>query len=163
MPDSLIADRLRSLKEERGITNLDLARALGVTQPTVSRWVSGKIIPPRDQLEAIAGYFSVPVAYICGFVDDESASISVVLTAINAAKAAREELDRAISALEKIGLADTVRPSRLYLAADGGKINGPDRVAESLDKNTAYTVDGEEYGKGTDMGDSGQPGRQSGH
>lgn len=163
MPDSLISDRLRSLKEEHGLTNLDLARALGVTQPTVSRWISGKVVPPREQIEAISEYFGVPVAYMSGFVDDKSADINGVMVAINAVRAARKQLDDALLALEKFGIREKGKVTQIYRAADGGF--GPDkphkdgchsRVACTEEKGEVYSVDGERADLGFSDDDGGQ-------
>lgn len=41
---------IRAWREERGLSQADLARALGVTQATVSRWETGERPPPLPML-----------------------------------------------------------------------------------------------------------------
>lgn len=45
--------RLRELRKRRGLTQLDVAVALGVKKSSVSRWESGSVFP-RDSLNGLA-------------------------------------------------------------------------------------------------------------
>ena len=51
--------RIDELLSERGISQSELARELGVKQPTVHRWVTGESSPPTKKLAEIATYFKV--------------------------------------------------------------------------------------------------------
>lgn len=52
-------NRLKVVLAERDLTNRWLADKLGVTEITVSRWVSNKKQPPLEQLYLIADAISV--------------------------------------------------------------------------------------------------------
>ena len=46
---------LRRLREERELTQKQVARDLGISQSALSAWESGQTLPPRPQIERIAG------------------------------------------------------------------------------------------------------------
>ena len=50
---------IRTLREERGWTQLELANKLGVTPATVYNWERGKYEPKASQLRALARAFGV--------------------------------------------------------------------------------------------------------
>ena len=50
---------IRTLREERGWTQLALANAIGVTPATVYNWERGKYEPKASQLRALARAFGV--------------------------------------------------------------------------------------------------------
>lgn len=45
---------LREHRQAAGLGQAEVGDKLDVAQPTVSRWESGKLIPPLDQLVALA-------------------------------------------------------------------------------------------------------------
>ena len=52
---------LRRLREERELTQKQVARDLGISQSALSAWESGQTLPPRPQIERIAGALGVSV------------------------------------------------------------------------------------------------------
>lgn len=52
-----LRDRLAALRMERGMRQSDLARELGVTRQTVSRWEQGLMTPSTDRLIDVARVF----------------------------------------------------------------------------------------------------------
>ena len=48
-----IAEELKTLRQQRGWSQEDLARALGVSFATVNRWENGKTKPSRLAVEKI--------------------------------------------------------------------------------------------------------------
>lgn len=56
--------KLKRLREERGISQAQLANDLGVRQSTVGMWESGKNRPQQSTLVMIANYFNVSVDYL---------------------------------------------------------------------------------------------------
>ncbi|HUL07744.1 MAG TPA: helix-turn-helix domain-containing protein [Candidatus Acidoferrum sp.] len=52
---------LRRLREERELTQKQVARDLGISQSALSAWESGQTLPPRPQIERIAGVLGVGV------------------------------------------------------------------------------------------------------
>lgn len=53
-------ETIRSLRAERGMTQKELAAAVGVTDKAVSKWERGKSLPDIMLLEALAGTFERP-------------------------------------------------------------------------------------------------------
>ena len=53
--------RIQEIREERGISRAELARAAGVTWAAVSKWEKGRAIPALDKAYRIAEAFGVPV------------------------------------------------------------------------------------------------------
>lgn len=52
-------DQLQSLRKRRGLSQAKLAELIGVEQPTIQRWESGKRMPDLDSLNALARVLGV--------------------------------------------------------------------------------------------------------
>lgn len=59
-------EKLKSLREERGVYQKDLAKYVGVTSTTISYYESGGKKPKMEKLNKIAEYFGVTVDYLIG-------------------------------------------------------------------------------------------------
>ena len=64
--DTILHKKLRALREERGMEQKDVARALGVNPSAVTRWESGEKRPELNNLVRLADLFGVSVDYILG-------------------------------------------------------------------------------------------------
>lgn len=53
--------RIRSLREERGVTQADFAKAVYVARQTVSNWENNRTLPDVESLKLIAAYFGITV------------------------------------------------------------------------------------------------------
>lgn len=60
------ASRLKELRKEFGLTQLDLSKIINIGKSTVSMYESGKRKPELETLEAIADYFNVNMEYLLG-------------------------------------------------------------------------------------------------
>lgn len=58
--------RIRELRKEFGMKQIDLADMLNVSQATLSAWENGKNKPDIDTLQKMADFFHVSVDYILG-------------------------------------------------------------------------------------------------
>jgi transcriptional regulator with XRE-family HTH domain len=56
--------RVLGVREQRDVTQLDLAKAAGVSGPTVSDWEAGKKVPREAALMKLADYLGVTPAYL---------------------------------------------------------------------------------------------------
>ena len=63
--------RIRELRKAKGLTQVDLANALGVTKQSVSNWENDNIQPSIDMLVRIANYFSVTTDYLLGLAAEQ--------------------------------------------------------------------------------------------
>lgn len=59
-------NRIRELRKEKGLTQLQFCQKLNITQSTLSGWECGRWQPDNDTLIKLAEYFSVTVDYILG-------------------------------------------------------------------------------------------------
>ncbi len=56
-----VGRRIAVAREEAGLSQRELAKALGVRQPTVANWELGKREPELSQLVHVARHFQLPV------------------------------------------------------------------------------------------------------
>lgn len=63
------SENLRSLREEAGLTQQDLADRLQTTQRKVSYWESGKVEPDLENLWRLADFFDTSVDDLIGRCD----------------------------------------------------------------------------------------------
>lgn len=64
MENNYIAENLRYLRKKKGVTQAEIAKALGVPATTYNAWETGQNIP-RDQMkQAIADYYGRTVGFI---------------------------------------------------------------------------------------------------
>ncbi len=69
-PYAALGDRLRELREARGLTQTQLAYRVGSTQTVVSRYELGHVRPPRPrlgQLAALLGADEGELAQLAGY------------------------------------------------------------------------------------------------
>ena len=57
---------VKELRKKKGIQQKELAIAIGISQPTVSEWESGKKDPSGDRLRKLSQYFEVDELMILG-------------------------------------------------------------------------------------------------
>lgn len=61
--------RLKELRKEKGITQLQLALELNMSQNTISRYETGERQAGYDELIRIADYFNVSIDFLLGRSD----------------------------------------------------------------------------------------------
>lgn len=54
--NKIVASNLRRLMYERGVTQTDMARALGFTKQSVSHWMNGEHLPRMNKMDKICEY-----------------------------------------------------------------------------------------------------------
>ena len=89
----MLSERIRQLRQDRGLSQVDLARHLNVTKQSVSNWENDNIQPSIEMLQRIADIFSVSTDYllgrenrryleISGLTDEEIAHIQTIVSDI---------------------------------------------------------------------------------
>ena len=58
------AKNLKALMESSKSTQEDIAKVCGVSQQTVSDWLTAKKYPRMDKVQALLDHFNVPMAYL---------------------------------------------------------------------------------------------------
>ena len=60
------SERLKELREEKNLTQKELADKVLVSQAAIARWEEGKRSPNLDALILIANFFDVSLDYLVG-------------------------------------------------------------------------------------------------
>ena len=63
------SQRLRELRQDKGLSMKQLAKELGTTDAAVSNWENGITEPKISYLKSIAVYFNVTADYLIGLED----------------------------------------------------------------------------------------------
>lgn len=71
----MIADRIKSLREQQNKTQTELAKQLGITRSSVNAWEMGISVPSTQYIVELANIFQVSTDYLLGV--NISSSISV--------------------------------------------------------------------------------------
>ena len=67
----MLDKRIRALRRGMGLSQVDLARLLGVTKQSVSNWENDNIQPSIEMLKKLAEVFSVSTDYLLGLSEME--------------------------------------------------------------------------------------------
>lgn len=71
----MVADRIRVLREQKGFTQTDLAKHLGITRSSVNAWEQGISVPSTQYIVELAQIFKVSTDYL--LCVDNTATVSV--------------------------------------------------------------------------------------
>lgn len=71
----MVADRIKALREQKGLTQTDLSNQLGITRSSVNAWEMGISVPSTQYIVELAHIFKVSTDYL--LCVDTSATISV--------------------------------------------------------------------------------------
>lgn len=59
-------NRLKQIRKERGVTQSEVAKFIGISQNNYSYWENGKVKIDGDSIKKLADYFNVSVDYLLG-------------------------------------------------------------------------------------------------
>lgn len=71
----MFAERLKALRTEKGLTQVELADMLNVSKGTVGMWETGKRMPSFETVDEMTSIFDKRMDYILGYTDDGSSPI----------------------------------------------------------------------------------------
>ena len=63
-------ERLRRLRKEAGLIQADVAAKLNIKRESYTRYETGDIQPPNDQVVRLADFFETTADYLLGLTDD---------------------------------------------------------------------------------------------
>lgn len=69
MNTNYFSERLKELRTERGVGQVQLAQSIGMSKGIISLWENGKREPNMSGLILLAQYFGVSVDYLVGLSD----------------------------------------------------------------------------------------------
>ncbi len=67
--ENIFCERLKELRLEKGLGQVELANALNVSKGIISLWENGLREPKLSNLITLAKFFEVSLDYLVGFVD----------------------------------------------------------------------------------------------
>lgn len=130
--------RLRQLRKEKGLTQVTLAKTLGVSKGTVAMWETGKRMPGYDMLVRLSELFDKRVDYIIGTSEDHrSATLTeedVVQLGEWAVEEDYEDMLRKYALLDKYGKSavDSVLRTEFNRAQEQGTLNSSISISVSV-------------------------------
>ena len=72
---SIFGDRLRFLREEKGLMGKELAKVMNVEPATITNWEKGNRSPKEDIIVKIADYFNCSTDFLLGRTNNRDAVI----------------------------------------------------------------------------------------
>jgi transcriptional regulator with XRE-family HTH domain len=64
--DNIFRERIKELRQEKGIGQVELAQSIGVSKGVISLWENGLREPTMNNLIVLAKYFDVTIDYLVG-------------------------------------------------------------------------------------------------
>ena len=71
----MLAERIKTLREQAGMSQEKLAKRLGITRSSLNAWEMGISTPSTQYIAELAGLFQVSADYLLGL--SETATVSV--------------------------------------------------------------------------------------
>lgn len=87
-------NRIRELREDRDLRQIDVARATGIDQKTLSNYETGKTNPDAYAIVTLAEFFGVTCDYLLGVTERDLSDVDDILNEL-------EEIKSRITAVEK--------------------------------------------------------------
>ncbi|QXE18275.1 helix-turn-helix domain-containing protein [Clostridium sp. 001] len=77
MKNYTLGTRIRNLREEKSISQLELAKILNIGNTTLSQYESDKRVPSDTVKKKIAEYFGISLDYLMGLTDTKEPKINI--------------------------------------------------------------------------------------
>ncbi len=72
----MVAERIKTLREQQNLTQTQLAKHLGITRSSVNAWEMGISIPSTQYIVELANIFKVSTDYLLGVNSTSSISVA---------------------------------------------------------------------------------------
>lgn len=92
-------NRIRDLREDMDLRQIDVANATGIDQKTLSNYETGKTNPDSFAIIKLADFFNVSADYLLGRTASQRADVGAVIKRLEKIE---EELDKVKKDLKKI-------------------------------------------------------------
>lgn len=87
-------NRIRSLREDKDLRQIDVAQATGIDQKTLSNYETGKTNPDSFALIKLADFFGVTIDYLVGRSADNYLSKKDITEKLDEIQKSLEEIKR---------------------------------------------------------------------
>lgn len=94
MADNIISNRIKELREARGLSQAELAHELNVTQQTVAHWESGTRDLKTGAIVSLARFFNVTSDYLLGLSDYKNAQTADIGAVTGLSEGALKRLEQ---------------------------------------------------------------------
>ena len=71
----MVADKIKALREQSGMTQSELAKKLGITRSSVNAWEMGISVPSTQYVVELALIFGISTDYLLGVNGTSSISV----------------------------------------------------------------------------------------
>ena len=72
----MIAEKVKKLREQKGLSQAELARLLGITRSSVNAWEMGISVPSTQYIVDLAGVFDISTDYLLGVDSSSTRSVA---------------------------------------------------------------------------------------
>ncbi len=72
----MIAERIKKLREDQGMTQTMLAKKLGITRSSVNAWEMGISVPSTQYVVELAGIFKISTDYLLGVTTSATVNVA---------------------------------------------------------------------------------------
>ncbi len=70
-----LADRIKALRNQSGLTQSDIARSFGISRSSVNAWEMGLSVPSTQYIVELAKLFDVSTDYLLGLENTSTISV----------------------------------------------------------------------------------------
>ena len=72
----MVAERIKNLRENKNLTQTELAKLLGITRSSVNAWEMGISVPSTQYIVELSGIFKVSTDYLLGVNETSTINVS---------------------------------------------------------------------------------------
>ena len=90
-----IKNRIRDLREDRDLRQIDVSKATGIDQKTLSNYETGKTNPDSYSIIKLADFFQVSTDYLLGYSDISIKSVKDINKIL-------ENIEKEISEIKRV-------------------------------------------------------------
>lgn len=90
-------NRIKNLREDRDLRQIDVAIATGIDQRTLSNYETGKTYPDAPSIVRLAAYFGVSCDYLLGVTDTDLNTPKKIIEEIEDIKERLEHIRRSLN------------------------------------------------------------------
>jgi transcriptional regulator with XRE-family HTH domain len=96
-----VRSRLIQLREDNGLSKVEMAQKLGVSKSAITRYETGEMRPTFDIMLKIKQIFGVTLDWIAGFDDDGTAAYSNIISECKKSDISPDKLKQIIKVLKE--------------------------------------------------------------
>jgi len=117
---SIFAERLNKLMAEKGISRIELANAIGVSQPNITYYLKGRE-PGYDRLASLANYFDVTTDYLTGRVEQKNPKDEIIAQTIESQSESNPQISPRVAEINSYCVFMYNTLSEFHLLEEDGK------------------------------------------